>query len=145
MSNIAITSSQTRQTWFITGAASGFGHAFAEHALALGHNVVATARDANRLADLVAQAPDRVLATPLDVDAAGAAEAAVEAAVAREAEEPEGELHTGVELQPVEAHGGAREQALPAWRQAGERGHEDALDEGACAMRSHHALDTALL
>ncbi|MBB4220034.1 oxidoreductase [Variovorax sp. 375MFSha3.1] len=83
MSNIAITSSQTRQTWFITGAASGFGHAFAEHALALGHNVVATARDAGRLADLVAQAPDRVLATPLDVDAAGAAEAAVEAAVAR--------------------------------------------------------------
>ena len=75
--------SQHRQTWFITGAASGFGHAFAEHALALGHNVVATARDAGRLADLVALAPDRVLATPLDVDAAGAAEAAVEAAVAR--------------------------------------------------------------
>jgi NAD(P)-dependent dehydrogenase (short-subunit alcohol dehydrogenase family) len=75
--------SQHRQTWFITGAASGFGHAFAEHALALGHNVVATARDAGRLADLLALAPDRVLATPLDVDAAGAAEAAVEAAVAR--------------------------------------------------------------
>ncbi|MDR6519756.1 SDR family NAD(P)-dependent oxidoreductase [Variovorax atrisoli] len=82
-SNIASTSSQARQTWFITGAASGFGHAFAEHALALGHNVVATARDASRLADLVALAPDRVLATPLDVDAAGAAEAAVQAAVAR--------------------------------------------------------------
>ena len=82
-SNIATTSSQARQTWFITGAASGFGHAFAEHALALGHNVVATARDASRLADLVALAPDRVLATPLDVDAAGAAEAAVQAAVAR--------------------------------------------------------------
>ncbi|MFV0675308.1 MULTISPECIES: oxidoreductase [Variovorax] len=82
-SNIASTSSQARQTWFITGAASGFGHAFAEHALALGHNVVATARDANRLVDLVALAPDRVLATPLDVDAAGAAEAAVQAAVAR--------------------------------------------------------------
>lgn len=77
------TSSQVRQTWFITGAASGFGHAFAEHALALGHNVVATARDVGRLAGLVALAPDRVLATPLDVDAAGAAEAAVEAAVAR--------------------------------------------------------------
>ncbi|EJL78113.1 oxidoreductase [Variovorax sp. Varisp85] len=76
-------SSQTRQTWFITGAASGFGHAFAEHALARGHNVVATARDAGRLADLVALAPERVLATPLDVDVAGAAEAAVEAAVAR--------------------------------------------------------------
>jgi NAD(P)-dependent dehydrogenase (short-subunit alcohol dehydrogenase family) len=74
---------ETRKTWFITGAASGFGHAFAEHALAQGHNVVATARDAGRLADLVALAPDRVLATPLDVDVAGAAEAAVQAAIAR--------------------------------------------------------------
>lgn len=74
---------ETRKTWFITGAASGFGHAFAEHALAQGHNVVATARDAGRLAALVALAPDRVLATPLDVDVAGAAEAAVQAAVAR--------------------------------------------------------------
>jgi len=83
MTTAANTVSQVRKTWFITGAASGFGHAFAEHALARGHNVVATARDASRLADLVALAPDRVLATPLDVDAAGAAEAAVEAAVAR--------------------------------------------------------------
>ena len=83
MSTPVSISSQTRQTWFITGAASGFGHAFAEHALARGHNVVATARDAGRLADLVALAPERVLATPLDVDVAGAAEAAVEAAVAR--------------------------------------------------------------
>lgn len=74
---------ETRKTWFITGAASGFGHAFAEHALAQGHNVVATARDVGRLAALVALAPDRVLATPLDVDVAGAAEAAVQAAVAR--------------------------------------------------------------
>jgi NAD(P)-dependent dehydrogenase (short-subunit alcohol dehydrogenase family) len=77
------TAANTPKTWFITGAASGFGHAFAEHALAQGHNVVATARDAARLADLVALAPDRVLAAPLDVDVAGAAEAAVQAAVAR--------------------------------------------------------------
>ncbi|RSZ45950.1 MULTISPECIES: oxidoreductase [unclassified Variovorax] len=83
MSTAANNVSQVRKTWFITGAASGFGRAFAEHALARGHNVVATARDAGRLADLVALAPDRVLATPLDVDAAGAAEAAVQAAVER--------------------------------------------------------------
>ncbi|HEY9068022.1 MAG TPA: oxidoreductase [Burkholderiaceae bacterium] len=73
----------SRQTWFITGTSSGFGHAFAEHALARGHNVVATARDTAKLAELVAANPDRVLATPLDVTRAGAAEAAVQAAKER--------------------------------------------------------------
>jgi NAD(P)-dependent dehydrogenase (short-subunit alcohol dehydrogenase family) len=73
----------TVQTWFITGTSSGFGRAFAEHAIAQGHNVVATARRVEALADLVAQAPERVLALALDVDVAGAAEAAVGAAVAR--------------------------------------------------------------
>jgi NAD(P)-dependent dehydrogenase (short-subunit alcohol dehydrogenase family) len=80
---MSTTATATAKTWFITGAASGFGRAFAEHALAQGHNVVATAREPGRLADLVALAPERVLAAPLDVDAAGAAQAAVQAAVAR--------------------------------------------------------------
>ena len=71
------------QTWFITGTSSGFGRAFAQHALPQGHRVVATARRVETLADLVAQAPDRVLAVALDVDVAGAAEAAIAAAVAR--------------------------------------------------------------
>jgi NAD(P)-dependent dehydrogenase (short-subunit alcohol dehydrogenase family) len=70
-------------TWFITGTSSGFGRAFAEHAIARGHNVVATARRVDALADLVAQAPDRVLALELDVVAPGAAERAIGAAVAR--------------------------------------------------------------
>ena len=73
----------TLQTWFITGTSSGFGRAFAEHAIARGHNVVATARRVDSLADLVAQAPDRVLALELDVVAAGAAERAIHAAVER--------------------------------------------------------------
>ena len=73
----------TAQTWFITGTSSGFGRAFAERALAQGHRVVATARRVETLAELVAQAPDRVLAVALDVDVAGAAEAAIAAAVAR--------------------------------------------------------------
>ena len=73
----------TRKTWFITGTSSGFGRAFAEHALAQGDAVVATARDPGKLADLAAQAPDRALPLALDVARPGAAQAAVEAAVAR--------------------------------------------------------------
>jgi NAD(P)-dependent dehydrogenase (short-subunit alcohol dehydrogenase family) len=70
-------------TWFITGASSGFGYAFAEHALAQGYDVVAAARDVSKLETLTARAPDRVLAVALDVDRAGDAEKAVEAALAR--------------------------------------------------------------
>lgn len=69
--------------WFITGASSGFGDAFARHALAKGDSVVATARDTARLAPLVKLAPERVLAQRLDVARAGEAEAAVHAAVER--------------------------------------------------------------
>jgi NAD(P)-dependent dehydrogenase (short-subunit alcohol dehydrogenase family) len=72
-----------QKTWFITGASSGFGHAFALYALSKGHNVVATARDVSRLQSLVARAPDRVLAQALDVNRPGDAEAAVAAGVAR--------------------------------------------------------------
>jgi NAD(P)-dependent dehydrogenase (short-subunit alcohol dehydrogenase family) len=72
-----------QKTWFITGASSGFGRAFALHALAKGYNVVATARDISRLESLVAEAPDRVLAQALDVDRPEDARAAVDAAVAR--------------------------------------------------------------
>ena len=39
---------------FITGASSGFGYAFAEHALSRGYNVVAAARDVSKLQALVA-------------------------------------------------------------------------------------------
>lgn len=73
----------TEKTWFITGASTGFGRAFAEHAIGRGHNVVATARNADRLADLVGLAPDRVLALSLDVDRTDAAPAAIATAVAR--------------------------------------------------------------
>jgi NAD(P)-dependent dehydrogenase (short-subunit alcohol dehydrogenase family) len=73
----------TARTWFITGASSGFGRAFAEHALARGHNVVATARTPSALDDVVAQAPERLLALALDVTRPGEAQAAIDAAVAR--------------------------------------------------------------
>lgn len=73
----------TGRVWFITGASTGLGRAFAEQALDSGHSVVATARDAARLADLVALAPERVAAIALDVDRPGAAEVAVGEALAR--------------------------------------------------------------
>lgn len=75
--------SNTRKTWFITGASSGFGRAFAEHALARGHNVIATARNIAKLEALVAKAPGRVLAVTLDVDRQGDAALAIDAALAR--------------------------------------------------------------
>jgi NAD(P)-dependent dehydrogenase (short-subunit alcohol dehydrogenase family) len=73
----------TRKTWFITGASSGFGHAYASHALVRGYNVVATARTVAKLQQLVAQAPDRVLALKLDVDHSEDARAAIDAAIGR--------------------------------------------------------------
>ena len=45
------------KTWFVTGASSGFGRAYAAHALARGYNVVATARTLSTLDDVVARAP----------------------------------------------------------------------------------------
>jgi NAD(P)-dependent dehydrogenase (short-subunit alcohol dehydrogenase family) len=71
------------KVWFITGASSGFGDAFARYALAQGHCVVATARDTARLASLVKLAPERVLAQRLDVAQPGEAETALQAAVER--------------------------------------------------------------
>ncbi len=66
-------------TWFITGASRGFGALIAEAALAAGHNVVATARDAaaarNSLPD-----SERLLTAGLDVCDADQAQAAVSTA-----------------------------------------------------------------
>jgi NAD(P)-dependent dehydrogenase (short-subunit alcohol dehydrogenase family) len=76
-------SSASHKVWFITGASSGFGRAFAEHALARGHKVVATARNIEKLQDLAAKAPERVLLLTLDVSRAGDAEAAIADALSR--------------------------------------------------------------
>jgi NAD(P)-dependent dehydrogenase (short-subunit alcohol dehydrogenase family) len=73
----------TPTTWSITGASSGFGAAFARHALESGDNVVATARSVSKLQALVAVAPQRVLAVQLDVTQAAHAAQAVKAAVER--------------------------------------------------------------
>lgn len=55
------------KTWFITGTSRGFGREWAEAALERGDSVVATARDASSLDDLVATYGDRVLPIALDV------------------------------------------------------------------------------
>lgn len=72
-----------RKTWFITGASSGFGLAFAKYALAQGHNVVATARRLDTLQEITIRAPERVLALALDVTRPQDAAAAVNAAITR--------------------------------------------------------------
>lgn len=75
--------SGTPKTWFITGASTGFGRAFAEYALSRGDNVVATARNVSLLDALVSRAPSRTLATKLDVTKEPEIQPAVDAAVRR--------------------------------------------------------------
>ncbi|WP_300015053.1 oxidoreductase [uncultured Roseobacter sp.] len=69
-----------RQTWFITGASSGFGAAFAKYAIGRGYNVVVTARRLDRLKKIARQAPDRVLAHQMDVTEPRQISKAIEAA-----------------------------------------------------------------
>jgi NAD(P)-dependent dehydrogenase (short-subunit alcohol dehydrogenase family) len=72
----------TGDVWFITGASRGLGTWFAREALAAGHRVVATGRDARRATDAVGEHPD-LLAVPLDITDEAAATAAVQAAIDR--------------------------------------------------------------
>jgi NAD(P)-dependent dehydrogenase (short-subunit alcohol dehydrogenase family) len=65
------------KVWFITGTSKGFGRIWAEAALERGDRVVATARNASTLADLVERYGDNVLALKLDVTDKPAVEAAI--------------------------------------------------------------------
>jgi NAD(P)-dependent dehydrogenase (short-subunit alcohol dehydrogenase family) len=69
--------------WLITGCSTGLGRAFAEAALARGHHVVVTARDAGSVEDLVDAHPDDALALALDVTDDHQVASAVAAAVER--------------------------------------------------------------
>ena len=73
----------TARVWLITGTSSGFGSQIARAALERGDHVVATARRPETLDELVAVAPERVLAVALDVTDPGQVEAAVAAALER--------------------------------------------------------------
>lgn len=71
------------KVWFITGASSGFGRALADDAIARGQRVVVAARKLDALQELVAQAPERVLALKLDVTQSAQIPSALEAATQR--------------------------------------------------------------
>jgi len=71
-----------KQVWLITGAGRGLGIDIARAALAAGHAVVGTARNAASVTGALGEHDD-LLAVPLDVTDPVAAEAAVAAAVER--------------------------------------------------------------
>jgi len=68
--------------WFITGSARGMGVDIARAALAAGHSVVATARDAAKVAAALGE-HENLLALSLDITDSAASEAAAAAAVER--------------------------------------------------------------
>jgi NAD(P)-dependent dehydrogenase (short-subunit alcohol dehydrogenase family) len=71
-----------KKTWLITGAGRGMGVSIAKAALAAGHNVVATGRNPEAVAEAVGEG-DRLHVAKLDVTSTQDAEIAVDAAVAR--------------------------------------------------------------
>jgi NAD(P)-dependent dehydrogenase (short-subunit alcohol dehydrogenase family) len=71
-----------KQVWIITGAARGMGVDIAKAALAAGHCVVSTARDADKVTEAIGEHKN-LLALKLDVTVPADAEAAVAAAVER--------------------------------------------------------------
>ena len=71
-----------KKVWFITGAGRGMGVDIAKAALATGHAVVATARDADKVAAAVGEQED-LLAVALDVTDPAASQSAIQAAVDR--------------------------------------------------------------
>jgi NAD(P)-dependent dehydrogenase (short-subunit alcohol dehydrogenase family) len=71
-----------RKTWFITGAGRGMGVDFAKAALAAGHNLVATGRNPDAVAQALGDSDDLLVVT-LDVTSGQDAEEAARAAVDR--------------------------------------------------------------
>ena len=71
------------RTWLITGCSRGLGRALAESVIKAGDNLVATARDPDSLAPLIAESEGRAVAQALDVTDAEAAARAITLAVDR--------------------------------------------------------------
>ena len=73
----------TPQTWFITGASSGFGEALADYVLAQGGRVVATFRKAGQATEFTAKDAARTLGVVCDVTNEPQVKTAVADAIAR--------------------------------------------------------------
>jgi NAD(P)-dependent dehydrogenase (short-subunit alcohol dehydrogenase family) len=71
-----------KNVWFVTGAGRGLGIDIAQAALAAGHSVVATGRNADRVRTAIGE-HDQLLAVSLDITSPDAAEVAVQTAVDR--------------------------------------------------------------
>jgi NAD(P)-dependent dehydrogenase (short-subunit alcohol dehydrogenase family) len=69
------------KVWLVTGSARGLGLSIADAVLASGGRLVATARDPQRLNELVEKYGDQVRAAPLDAADEAAAYKAVQVAV----------------------------------------------------------------
>ena len=68
-----------KPVWLITGCSTGFGRELAKILIGRGYNVVATARDPAKLADLIAGHDASAVAIKLDVDKTADGQAVVEA------------------------------------------------------------------
>ena len=69
------------KVWFITGSSRGLGRALTEGVLEAGHQVVATARRPEQLADFMNTHANRIRAVKLDVTSPDEAEHAMAAAI----------------------------------------------------------------
>jgi len=77
-----MTTNNTKRVWFITGASRGIGAEITKAALAAGDAVVATARDAKKIAERFG-ASEALLPVALDVTSEASVAAAVETAIGR--------------------------------------------------------------
>ncbi len=71
----------SKETWLITGCSSGLGKALATETLAQGKNVVVTARNPEKVVDIVKNYPATALAAQLDVTDEASVKAAINAAI----------------------------------------------------------------
>jgi NAD(P)-dependent dehydrogenase (short-subunit alcohol dehydrogenase family) len=74
---MALPPSRETPVWLITGCSTGFGRQLAKILIERGYRAAATARDADKVAEIVAGNADTALALTLDVDKQAEIEAAV--------------------------------------------------------------------